>query len=178
MKKVLLTFAMVGLSVLCSSLAAASEDAQLIAKLKDAKFSLMDAIRYAEKNSGPATSAKFEMDGDKLVFSVYTAPQGLEALPEATDLTEISGSATTTAVEGQAEIFTDKEHIARASSHLTLMQLSNMTLTEVIAKALRIQPGIAFSVKNPQVRNHRAVADVSIVDQDGDVEVVTIDLMK
>jgi hypothetical protein len=167
---------LIATALFVSASAQASDDPKLLDNLRDAKFSLLDAITFAESSSGPATSAKFEMDGDQLVFSVYTAPQGLSASPEATDLTELSGSATQLPIQSKAEIFADKEHIARASVHQTLMQLSNLTLKEVILKALRHQNGIVYSVKNPLVRNHRAVADVSILTPEGRTEVVTINL--
>jgi hypothetical protein len=156
--------------------AQASDDSQLLQKLGEAKFSLLDAITHAEKISGPATSAKFEMDGDQLVFSVYTAPQGLKISPEETELTELSGSATLLPIQSKVEVFTDKPHIARASTHQTLMQLSNLNLKEVVAKALRIQKGQAYSVKNPMVRDHRAVADVLILTPDGKSATVTVNL--
>ena len=117
------------------------------------------------------------MDGANLVFSVYTAPQGLGVAPENTDLTEIAGSATALPISGKAEIFADKEHIARASQHLTLMQLSSRSLKEIIAEALNQQPGIAYSVKNPTVRNHEAVADVSILTREGKSVVVSVEMM-
>ena len=156
--------------------AKANDDAALLQKLPEAKITLIDAINFAEKTSGPATSAKFEMDGTELVYSVYTAPQGLAQLAEETDLTEMAGSAMALPTQGKAEVFTDKEHIARASMHLTLMQLSNLNLKEVIAKAARTQKGIVYSVKNPMVRDHHAVADVSILTPEGKSVVVTIQL--
>lgn len=155
----------------------AADDAQLLQQLKQARFSLVDAINNAEKTSGPAISAKFEMDGNDLVFSVYTAPQGLMVSAEETELMELSGSAVSLPVTAKTEIFTDKEHIARASTHLTLMELSTLTLKQVIELAQSYQSGIVFSVKNPLVRNHRAVADVSILKVDGKVAVVSIDLL-
>jgi uncharacterized membrane protein YkoI len=160
-----------------STFSHAGEDTILIKKLADAKFTLKEAIAAAEKTSGPATSAKFEMDGDQLVFSVYTAPQGLQTTPEETELTEIAGSATVAPVTGKAEIFTDKEHIARASSHLTLMQLSKFSLNEIIDIALNAQSGTVYSVKNPSVKNHKAVAEVLILTEGGHTETVRVDMM-
>lgn len=164
-------------TLLMAMVANASEDTTLIKKLADAKFSLKEAISLAEKISGPATSAKFEMDGDQLVFSVYTAPQGLEASAEQTELTEISGSATILPAVGKAEIFSDKEHISRASAHLTLKQLSRYTLNEIIDIALSAQIGTAYSVKNPKVINHKAVAEVLILTSKGNTETVSVDMI-
>jgi hypothetical protein len=164
-------------TILAAMTSAASEDAVLLKKLATAKMTLKDVVAYAEKTSGTATSAKFEMDGEQLVFSVYTVPQGLMTAPDQTDLTEIAGSATVAPIAGKAEVFTDKEHIARASSHQTLMQLSNLTLSQIIDRALEKEAGTAFSVKNPVVRNHRPVADVLVLDDDGDVETVSVDML-
>ncbi len=165
------------LGLLTSVQVFASDDAQLLQKLRQAKFTISDAITYAEKTSGPATSAKFEMNENELVFSVYTAPQGLNISAEENALTELAGSATVLPISSKAEVFTDKEHIARASTHLTLMQLSPLNLKQVIQKALSVQSGLVFSIKNPLVRNHRAVADVSILKTDGKIATVTIDLL-
>jgi hypothetical protein len=115
--------------------------------------------------------------GDQLVFSVYTAPQGLEASPEKTDLTEVLGHATLLPVAGKPVVFADKEHIARASTHQTLMQLSPYTLRQIVEAALARQPGMAYSVKNPMVRSHEAVADVAILTRTGKSVVVTVELL-
>jgi uncharacterized membrane protein YkoI len=173
MKKFLLVTVLAAVSMF----AYAGEDAVLIKNLSLAKLSLKEAVALAEKTSGPATSAKFEMDGDQLVFSVYTAPQGLEASPEETDLTEISGSATTLPAVGKAEVFADKEHIARASAHLTLKQLSRFTLSEIIDIALKAQEGTVYSVKNPSVKNHKAIAEVLILTGNGHTESVNVDML-
>lgn len=165
------------LMALVSRQSIASDDSELLSRLKDAKFSLLDAIVFAEKSSGTALSAKFEMDGDEMVYSVYTAPQGIALPAESADLTEVSGSAKILPMQFKTEIFQDKEHIARASTHLTLMQLSSFNLKQVIQKALNVKKGIVYSVKNPQVRNHRAVADVSILLLNGNVATVTVDLI-
>ena len=172
------SFILLATSLFISAYAKAAVDAQLLQKLKEVKFSLIEVITNAEKTSGPALSAKFEMDGNDLVFSVYTAPQGLKASAEETALTELSGSATIIPITSKVEIFSDKEHIARASTHLTLMQLSILNLKQIIQKASKLQAGFVFSVNNPTVRNHKAVADVEILKDNGEVSTVTIDLSK
>ena len=147
-------------------------------RLGEAKFSLLDAVVKAETVSGPATSAKFELDdAGALVYSVYTVPQGLDKQAEEVDLTELAGPATEMPISVKAEIFADKEHIARASSQLTVIQMSNLSLREIIGHALAAQGGIAFDVHNPTVRNHRPVADVMILTEYGNVVTVTIDLI-
>lgn len=147
-------------------------------RLVEAKFSLLDAVAKAEALSGPAISAKFELDDTgELVYSVYTVPQGIDKLAEEVDLTEVSGSATQIPISLKTEIFADKEHISRAASQLTVMQMSYLSLREAIERALMAQPGIAFDVHNPTVRTHRPVADVMIRTTDRHVITVTIDLI-
>jgi hypothetical protein len=156
---------------------ASADDAQVIAKLKDSKISLLDGIAQAEKTSGPVTSAKFEMDdGGNLSLSIYTAPQGLNTPAETNELSELSGDPTVAPFAPKAEIFADKEHIARASVHLTLMQLSRLTLSQIIREALNAQPGIPYSVANPMVRNGQPVADVFIADRHGQSKLVTVNM--
>src|SRR6266436_3155882 len=133
--------------------AAHADDTLLISKLKDSKISLLEGIKQAEKTSGPVISAKFEMDGNNLSLSIYTAPQGLNTPAESNDLSELSGDPTVAPFAPKTEIFADKEHIARASVHLTLMQMSKLSLTEIIQEALEQQPGTPYSVVNPMVRN-------------------------
>jgi hypothetical protein len=146
--------------------------------LKDAKISLVDGIDQAERSSGPATSAKFEIGDDgKLVLSVYTIPEGLAVEPEKATLTELSGDPTISPFVSVGHVFADKEHIARASVHMTLFQLSKMSLKQVIRKALHRIPGSALDVRNPVVRNRRPVADVIINGLDKEFYVVTVDLL-
>lgn len=175
MKTILLTLALL---VSLNTVQAADHDPKsIIPLLKDSKVSLLDAISYAIANSGPATSAKFEVANNKLMVSIYTVPEGLNVEAEKATLTEFSGPA----IEGtkglKAEIFVDKEHIARASVHMTLFQLSRFDLTKVVQIAVKRKPGTAIDVRNPIVRNERPVADVVIVDKQNQVSTVTVDLL-
>lgn len=149
----------------------------IISLLKDSKVSLLEAVNYAEKSSGATTSAKFEVEDGKLMLSVYTVPEGLGVEPEKATLTELSGAAVDGLSALKAEVFTDKEHIARASVHMTLFQLSKMTLRQVIERAQSQQYGEAIDVRNPVVRNRRPVADVVIVDEKNKPVTVTVDLL-
>ncbi|MGH6894340.1 MAG: hypothetical protein ACREEP_18995 [Dongiaceae bacterium] len=159
------------------ALNANADDAEVIANLKNSKISLLEDIGQAEKTSGPALSAKFEMDDDnKLSLSVYTAPQGLNTPAESNDLTELSGNPTEIPFAPKAEIFKDKEHIARASAHLTIMQLSKFTLSEIIQKAVAAQPGMPYSVADPQIRDGEPVVDVFIADANGKSAKVTVNV--
>jgi hypothetical protein len=122
-------------------------------------------------------SAKFELDDSgKISLSIYTAPQGLSVPAETNPLTELSGDPTVLPFAPGAEVFADKEHIARASTHLAIMQLSSMTLSEIIGAALQVQDGKPYSVANPMIRDREAVADVYIVNKQGKSVQVTVDV--
>ena len=150
----------------------------IVSLLKDSKISLLQGIDQAEKTSGPTTSAKFEVGDDgKLALSVYTVPEGFSAEPEKTTLTELSGDPTVTPYAPKPEEFADKEHIARASVHMTLFQLSKFTLKQVIQKSLWRVSGQPIDVRNPMMRNKRPVADVVIAGKNGENYLVTVDLL-
>ena len=151
------------------------DDAQLLAKLKASRHSLVDGIRQAEKTDGPAISAKFEMKGDQLLLSVYTAKKGLTADAEHNTLMEIIGPATEATWKPETEVFEDKEHIARSAMQLTLMQLSKMSLADVVKKAEAQQAGTVYSAI-PSVENGRPVVNLLVATADGQSKHVTIDL--
>ena len=167
---------MIGLVSSIGTFAGDHDPKAIIPLLKSAKMSLLQGIDYAEKFSGVSTSAKFEVEDGKLMLSVYTVPEGLGVEPEKASLTEVSGDVGQAHFKPNVEVFTDKEHLARASVHMTLFQLSPFTLKQVINKALYFQKGTPIDVRNPTVRNHRPVADVVIVDDD-DVYTISVDLL-
>ena len=134
----------------------------IIPLLKTSKVSLLDGIAFAEKTSGVVTSAKYEVENGALMLSVYTVPEGLGGEPETATLTEV---------------FADKEHIARASVHMTLFKLSKANIKQVIALALRRVPGTPIDIRNPRVANHRAVAEVVIACPSGKATTVAVDLL-
>jgi hypothetical protein len=158
-------------------LAADHDPNAIFALLKDSKTTLLEAIVYAEANSGPATSAKFEVDDGKLMVSIYTIPEGLSVEPEKATLTELAGPASEGTQNLKADVFTDKEHIARASVHLTLLQLSRLNLKQILQIAVKRKPGTVIDIRNPMVRNKRPVADVILIDEDQRPATVTVDLL-
>lgn len=178
MKKLVLS-----LVVLASlnSYAGGHDPAAILALMKNTKISLIQGIELAEKTSGPVTSAKFEVGDDgKLALSIYTIPEGLSTEPEKASLTELSGDPTAQPFKFATEVFADKEHVARASVHMTLFQLSPMSLKQVIEAALKKVPGTPLDVRNPMVRKGRPVADVIIHEADEDDDdfyAVTVDLL-
>jgi uncharacterized membrane protein YkoI len=146
--------------------AAEHDDSALLARLKDSKHSLAEGIKQSEKENGVAISAKFEMDGDKLVLSVYTAKAGLGNDAEHNALVELSGDATHNPWEAGVEVFEDKKHLTRSAMQLTLVQLSKLTLAEVIKKAEAAQPGTVYSI-TPAVKDGNPVFDVLVATAEG-----------
>jgi len=165
------------LSALSYTAFAADHDPRHIAAmLKDAKITLLQGIDQAERSSGAVTSAKFEIEDGKLNLSIYTVPEGLSSTPDAATLTELSGDSAATPFAPSAEVFADKEHIARASEHMVLFQLSRFTLKQVIQKALLVKAGTPIDVRDPTVRARHPVADVVIIGNDGAPTTVAVDL--
>ncbi len=151
------------------------EDASvLLGKLKDSKLSLVDGIRQAEKANGPAISAKFEMKGDKLMLSVYTAKEGLSKDSEHNVLMELIGDATQAQWTPETEVFEDKPHIARSAMHLTSMQLTGMTLADIVKRASTQQKGTVYSVI-PAIRGGKSVFDVLVATPEGRSVHLTLD---
>ncbi len=150
------------------------EASVLLSRLKESKLSLVDGIRQAEKDNGPAISAKFEMKGDKLMLSVYTAKDGLGKDSEHNTLMELIGDATQVQWTPETEVFEDKPHIARSAMHLTAMQLTKMTLADVVKRASTQQQGTVYSVI-PAVRDGKSVFDVMVATPDGKNAHLTLD---
>ncbi len=148
----------------------------LLSKLKDSKLSLADGIRQAGQEEGYVISAKFEMEGDDLSLSVYTAKEGRGTDAEHSTLMELSGDPTKDSWTPKKEVFTDKEHIARASMHLTLMQLGDLKLVDVIKIAQARQPGFVYSA-NPSVRYGRPAVDVLVATPDDKSVHLIVDIL-
>lgn len=151
------------------------DDGQLLTKLSASRHTLADGIRQAEKENGPAISAKFEMKGDQLMLSVYTAKQGRDRDAEHNTLMELIGPATDSTWKPETEVFEDKEHIARSAMQLTLMQLTRMSLSDGVKKAESQQPGTVYSAI-PAVHGGSPVVDVLVATPDGQSKHLTIDL--
>lgn len=118
-----------------STAAEYKESEMLLGKLKESKRPLADGVRQTEQEEGIAISAKFELEGEELSLSVYTAKERKGTDAEHNMLMKLSGNPTKETWTPKKEVFADKEHIARASMHLTLMQLSLLSLVDVIKKA-------------------------------------------
>ena len=149
-----------------SSQAADQEDDVLLGKLKESKHSLVEGITQSEKENGVAISAKFEMDGEKLMLSVYTAKAGLGSDSESNTLIELGGEATKTPWVPEIEVSADKKHLTRSATQLTLVQVSRLTLLRAIDKASAAQPGTVYSI-TPAVKEGNPVFEVKIANPEG-----------
>ncbi len=147
--------------VMTGGLLHAEDDAALLGKLKDSKQSLAAGIAQSEKENGVAISAKFEMDGEALSLSIYTAKAGLGQDSEHNVLIELAGDAAKSPWKPDAEVFADKEHLTRAAMQLTLVQLSKLSLTEAIKKAESAQPGTVYSI-TPATKDGEPVFNIKV----------------
>jgi hypothetical protein len=102
-------------------------------------------------------SSKFELNDDKtgLNLSVYTARQGRDVAPEENTLVETQGdpadAAKPWAQNATAEVFSDAEHLRRASEHLTLMRIAHASLFDVIEAAEDYYPNCLVYRVEPEV---------------------------
>src|SRR5207253_3246902 len=151
-----------------------ADTAALIAKLTQSKHSLADGIRQAEQQNGEAISAKFELEDGALMLSVYTAKAGRQADAEHNALLELNGDATAAQWQPHVQVFDDKQHIARAAMQLTALQLTDITLSDLIQKAAALQKGTVYSV-TPAVKMGKAAVEFLIAAPDGQTTELTLD---
>jgi uncharacterized membrane protein YkoI len=168
-----LTIALVLLACF-SAPGAEGDEGTLLAKLKESKHSLAESLRQSEMKNGVAISAKFELEDGKLMLSVYTAKGGLSKDPEHSELIELKGEASTEAWTPEIEVFEDKKHLTRSAMQLSLVQLSSLTLLEVIKKAETAQPGTVYSVI-PSIKEKKPIFDVKVATDNGKSVHLTID---
>jgi hypothetical protein len=133
---------------------AGGDQSALPSRLPEAKISLVEGIKRAERQEGFPISAKLEMAGNDLHLSVYTAKQGRGVGAESNELIELKGDATKAAWMPEKEVFADKPHIARASMHLTVMQQSKLGLAELVQKVAAKQQGTIYSIV-PAIKNDK-----------------------
>ena len=155
--------------------AAGGGDAETIKRLSQSKHTLVDGIRQAEQANGSAISAKFEYEDGKLWLSVYTAKEGRGRDAEHNTLMELKGEPNAAAWKPATEVFEDKEHLTRSAMHLTLMQLTKMSLADVVAKAASGQTGTPYSAI-PTIQDGKAVVVVLFASPDGKSTAVNVDL--
>jgi hypothetical protein len=156
-----LTLAVVfGLATLMSGnslLSAEQGDQALLQAMGNAKVTLAQGIAQVAKGTEVPTEAKYEMEGGKLMLSVYTSAKGFDTAAEDNSFNEYIGDATTAGWAPKKEVFGDLKHIARSAQYHTLLSMTKMTIPAIIQKAS--PQGRVFSVKE-KVRNGRAVFEV------------------
>jgi hypothetical protein len=155
--------------------AASGGDAETIRHLPESKHTLVDGIHQAEQSSGAAISAKFEFEDGKFWLSVYTAKDGRARDAEHNTLMELKGEPDAVTWKPDTEIFADKAHLTRAATQLTLMQLTNTSLADIVRKAASGQPGTPYSAI-PAVKDGKSVVVVLFALPDGKTSAANVDL--
>jgi hypothetical protein len=170
-----------GLFLSCFSLTALAgnhDPKAIVPLLANSKLTLIQGIKIAEQNSGPAVSAKFEVGDDgALALSVYNIPEGLQVEPEKATLSEVSMDPTQASPKLAVEVFADKEHIARAAAHMTLLKQSKISLVSLLEMTAMKTEATPIDIRNPTVVNNKPVADVVMFDKNLRPFTVNIDLL-
>ena len=123
------------------------ETAELVKALKASKHTLAEGIKQCSKSPQTALSAKFEFDDKgKLSLSVYAAGKGLEVAPDHNTLEELSGSPEQAAWTPETEVFKDVEHVARSAQQQTLLALTRLSLSDVVADVEKDTKGTVISI--------------------------------
>jgi len=135
----------------------AADQAALIKALPGAKHTLLQGIAQVAKGMEVPTEAKYEMDGGKLMLTVYTSAKGFDTAAEDNSFNEYGGEATAATWSPQKEVFADLKHIARSAQYHTLLSMTKMTIPAIIQKAA--SQGTVVSVKE-KVRNGKPVFEV------------------
>ena len=160
MKRNLILAIALGLVTLASSynqLSAEQSDQALLQALGSAKVTLAQGIAQVGKGTEVSTESKYEMEGGKLMLSVYTSAKGFDTAAEDNSFIEYKGDATTATWTPKKEVFADFKHIARAAQYHALLSMTKMTIPSIIQKASA--QGTVFSVKE-KVRNGKPVFEV------------------
>lgn len=146
----------------------------LLARLKQSKHSLADGVSQSEKQNGIGISAKFEMKGETLMLSVYTARAGISKDAEHNELIELIGDAAQPSWKTEIEVFEDKKHLTRSAMQLTLVQTSKLTLLDAIKKGQAAGAGTVYSAI-PAVKEGRPVYVLKVATAQGRSQDLLID---
>ena len=138
--------------------APSSDEVALIKAIGSAKFSLLQGIAQVAKGTEVPSEAKYEMEGGKLMLSVYTSAKGFDVAAEDNSFNEYKGDATAAAWNPKKEVFADLKHIARAAQYHTLLSMTKMTIPDIIQKVSA--QGTVLSVKE-KVRNGKPIFEVT-----------------
>src|SRR5437868_6853614 len=137
-----------------------ADNTALIKALPNGKLTLLQGIDQVAKGTEVPTEAKYEMEGGKLMLSVYTSAKGFDTAAEDNSFNEYGGDATMATWAPKKEVFADLKHIARSAQYHTLLSMTKMTIPAIIQKASG--QGTVFSVKE-KVRNGKPVFEVMTV---------------
>jgi len=152
---------------------AAGSAVDVTSRLDSSRLSLSQGIAQSEKEHGKAISAKFEMKGDVLMLSVYTAKAGLGRDAEHNELLELIGDSTQARWNPEIEVFADAEHLKRSAMQLTLVQSSRISLAEAVDKAQRSVQGKVYSAI-PAVAGGAPMYDILVAMPDGSSKHVSV----
>jgi hypothetical protein len=166
-------FVLASLLAAPAGFAAGSGD-EVVARLNASKHTLLQGIAQAEKAHGKAISAKFEMKGETLMLSVYTARAGLGNDAEHNELIELLGDASQANWTPAIEVFADAEHLKRSAMHLTLVQTSRLSLVDAVRKTESATRGKVYSAI-PSIRAGVPVYDIALTMPDGKSRQMSID---
>ena len=162
MKRALMFVIVFGLATLGSSVAW-SEDANqaaLIKALGEAKHSLLQGIAQVAKGTEVPIETKYEMEGGKLMLSIYTSAKGFDTAAEDNSFNEYKGDVTTATWAPKKEVFADLKHIARSAQYHALLSMTKTTIPMIIQKASA--QGTVLSVKE-KIRSGKPVFEVMVV---------------
>ena len=125
----------------------------LAAALKDAKVSLADGLRAAEK-SGTPISAKFELEDGKLQLSVYTM--------KGDKFAEVVVDHKTGKI-AKTEAITSGDDLAAAKKQAEAMAKTKRALRDVVTKAEKANAGFRAVSVSAEMENGAAQADVNLL---------------
>ena len=129
------------------------------------KITMADAAAQVETATGTLIESKFEPDDSgKLSLSLYPLGKAVSVDPTNNVLQEASGDPTASPFAPGLEVFHDFEHLARSTRDLTIVQLSNLSVRDAIARGSHF--GFVYWAV-PTMQAGRAGYGVYAVDGDG-----------
>ena len=135
-------------------------------RLKTSRHTLLEGIQSLEKQNTTPISAKLEFEHGKLWLSVYGAKSGLHKCAEKNVLFEVKGDAAAGKWEPKTEVFEDREHLARASTQLTLLQTTSVTIAHAVRLVSESGKGDVYSAI-PVLKDGKTAIDVKLASATG-----------
>jgi hypothetical protein len=132
---------------------AAKDAPALAAALKDAKLSLADGLKAAEK-SGTPISAKFEVEDGKLQLSVYTM--------KGDKFAEVIVDHKTGKI-AKTEPITSGDDLTAAKKQAAAMAKTKHSLRDAVASAEKANPGFKVVAISAELENSVAKVDVNLL---------------